>query len=451
MEQQINPALQRKVPRRRKRSKWQWFKETYLPLAIVGCALLLIIIFVAGSITRAVQKVQYKKQLALEASIAAEEYQAKLEREAATLMSEARALAATYDYEGAIEKISTFSGDLAQFPSLTAQQQEYEVEMGLLVQWEDNAEIPNLVFNILVEDPDLLPDANDYKQNLSTQAFSNILQQLYENDYVLIGLDGILDGVDPRPVMLPAGKKPIIITQKIVSYPDYTVGTNGAANKKGVGIANKLLLDENGNITSEYVDETGQARTGAYDLVPILEAFIYTHPDFSYKGARATLAVSGYNGLFGYQVQAGAKETLGEAVYQQEVSAARKLVQALRAAGYEIACGTYSNLSYGNATEEEVLADIDKWNTEIAPILGVVNTFVYARNSDLTGANTAYSGAKYASLQQAGFTRFLTTKNKVWLNYSDEYIRQGCIIVSKPNFTKTPDLFADYFDINEIP
>ena len=451
MEQQTNHEVRSGLPRRRKRSKWQLFKETYLPLVIAGCALILIIIFIIGSITRAVQKSQYQKHLALEASIAAAEQQAQLEREAATLSAEAKALAITYDYEAAIEKISTFSGDLAQFPALTAQQQEYEEAISLLVQWEDHTEIPNLVFNILITDPDQLPKKDDYKQHLTTDAFSNILQQLYENDYVLVGLDDILEGTTPKPVLLPAGKKPVLITQKMVSYPHIAVGTNGAAERKGVGIASKLLLDEDKNISCEYVDETGQARIGAYDLVPILEAFIYTHPDFSYKGARATLAVTGYNGLFGYQVQSKAKETLGEEAYLKEVASARELVQALRAAGYEIACHTYGNLSYGNASNEEVLADIEKWNTEIAPIVGVVDTFVYARNSDLTGSGTAYSGAKYEPLQQAGFTRFLTTKNKLWLNYSDDYIRQGCIIVSKPNFTKTPDLFADYFDINQIP
>ena len=57
--------------RRRKRSKLRIFKETYLPLIIVGVALLLIIIFIIGSITRAVQRANAKAQASINASIAA--------------------------------------------------------------------------------------------------------------------------------------------------------------------------------------------------------------------------------------------------------------------------------------------------------------------------------------------------------------------------------------------
>ena len=60
-------------PRRRKRSKLQRFKETYLPLLIAATALLLIIIFIIGSITRAVQHASAREQAAINAAIAAEE------------------------------------------------------------------------------------------------------------------------------------------------------------------------------------------------------------------------------------------------------------------------------------------------------------------------------------------------------------------------------------------
>ena len=37
------------------------------------------------------------------------------------------------------------------------------------------------------------------------------------------------------------------------------------------------------------------------DVLTILEDFIEAHPDFSYRGARGTIAVTGYNGIFGYR------------------------------------------------------------------------------------------------------------------------------------------------------
>ena len=40
---------------------------------------------------------------------------------------------------------------------------------------------------------------------------------------------------------------------------------------------------------------------GKYDLVPILDRFVEEHPDFSYRGAKAILALTGYNGVLGYR------------------------------------------------------------------------------------------------------------------------------------------------------
>lgn len=47
--------------------------------------------------------------------------------------------------------------------------------------------------------------------------------------------------------------------------------------------------------------DDGTVTTGDYDLVPILEKFCEQHPDFSYKGARAVLAFTGYEGILGYR------------------------------------------------------------------------------------------------------------------------------------------------------
>ena len=57
-------------PRRKKRTKMQIFKETYLPVIIAGLALILIIVFIIGSITRAVQKNKLEKQAELDAAAA---------------------------------------------------------------------------------------------------------------------------------------------------------------------------------------------------------------------------------------------------------------------------------------------------------------------------------------------------------------------------------------------
>jgi NADH:ubiquinone oxidoreductase subunit 3 (subunit A) len=65
----------------------QIFKEVYLPVIIAGIALILIFVFIVGSIVRAVQRNQYDKQMALEASIAAQEEHERLTQEATNLLS----------------------------------------------------------------------------------------------------------------------------------------------------------------------------------------------------------------------------------------------------------------------------------------------------------------------------------------------------------------------------
>ena len=69
----------------------------------------------------------------------------------------------------------------------------------------------------------------------------------------------------------------------------------------GRGIASKIVLDENGKPTCEYVQADGTTVTGAYDCVPLLDQFIAEHPDASYHGAKGMIALTGYDGILGYR------------------------------------------------------------------------------------------------------------------------------------------------------
>ena len=94
-----------------------------------------------------------------------------------------------------------------------------------------------------------------------------------------------------------------MLTQTNVNYNLYLVDSDGdlLADKNGGGFASKLVLDQSGKVTCEMVDSNGQTIYGAYDMIPILDEFVERHPDFSYRGAKAILALTGYNGLFGYR------------------------------------------------------------------------------------------------------------------------------------------------------
>lgn len=459
MDEQQRPVQRPANPRRRQRSKVQVFKEAYLPVLIAGIALLLIIVFIIGSIVRGIQRSKIEAQASLEASVSEAIELELLTREADTLAQDAAALAAHFDYERAIQLLDTFSGDIDKFPALSQLRSEYTQAKDTMVLWSDPSQVVNLSLQLLIADPArAFQDktyGTSYNRNfVTTDEFSKILQQLYDNGYILIRMSDILAGNDTKELYLPSGKKPLILTQTQVNYYTYMTDSDGdkLPDKGGAGFASKLIMDAEGNLTCEMVDSFGQTVTGAYDLVPILDAFIQAHPDFSYKGAKAILAVTGYDGLFGYRTGSQARAVFGDAYCDEQVQAVSKIVDALRSTGYEIAFHTYENVAYGSYSAAQIQADLNKWSAEVYPILGSIDMLVYARNSDIAGNASAYSGEKYDTLQAFGFTRYLgfCTDGKPWLATDSAYIRQGRILVTGSNMAHHGDWFTGMFDAASI-
>ena len=457
MEEQFNESNRPVNPRRKKRSQMQIFKETYLPVLIAGVALILIIVFIIGSITRAVQKnkAEAAASIAASSSIAAEE--ARLEQAAKDLMAQADVLMAGYDYQGAIALLNTFEGDISKFPTLNDKILECEAAQKTLVSWSDPNQIPNLSFQLLVADPGrgFSHDTYGYSINrnfITTDEFSKILQQLYDNGYILVDLDDFTtteiaaDGTiiyKVTPIMLPNGKKPIMLTQTNVNYNYYLIDSDG-----------DKIPDANGTGSSfscEMVDANGKTVTGDFDLVPILEKFILKHPDFSYRGARATLALTGYNGLFGYRTHPSAKELFGETAYQQAIQEAKKVADALRRTGYTLACYTYENIAYGDSSLTQIKGDMNSWTEEVVPVLGHMDILTYAQLSDIS-KDSVYSGEKYETLQDLGFRYYLgfCEDGKPWANITDGYVRQGRIMVTGSNLTHHADWFTNMFDASSV-
>ena len=107
-------------PRRKKKTKLQIFKEVYLPFLIIALALVFILICIIGAITRGVQKNRAEKQAEIDASIAQQQELAALAEEEQQLLMQADILAAGYDYDGAIELLGTFSGDMGLYPTISS-------------------------------------------------------------------------------------------------------------------------------------------------------------------------------------------------------------------------------------------------------------------------------------------------------------------------------------------
>ncbi len=467
MDEQNNTSSRPASFRRRKRSQMEIFKEAYLPAIIAGVAVLLIIIFIIGSISRSIQQRKLEQQAIAKESIAAQMELSKLTEEAEGLILEADALAEQYDIDGAIAKINGFTGDINRFPALAEKLKGLEDLKSQMVLWDDPSKVVNLSFQTLIADPGRAFSNQvygiSYNRNfITTGEFEKILQDLYDNGYILVGMDDIVEAQTSetgetvyraKALYLPADKKPLMITQNQANYYTYMIDGDGdkRPDKDGAGFASRLVINSEGKIKCEYVDASGKTIIGDYDIVPILDSFISEHPDFSYHDARAIISVSGYDGLFGYRTNTEAKNTFGQEAYDKEVAEAKKIAKALKKSGYDIACYTYGNENYADFDATRIRADLSGWTSEVVPILGEIDTFVFAQNGDIS-TSSVYTGEKYDILREAGFRYFIgyCTEGTPWATVANEYVRQGRILVTGSTLSYNSGWFQGMFNTSGL-
>ena len=448
--------------RRRRKTKAQIFKEVYLPPILACVCLVLVLTFTIGSVSNAIALKKIEQEAEDSRLTESQSAAALQEQMVQAAINEADRLAAGYDYEAAIDVLKT-AGDLSTNKELAAKHSEYVNAQTSLLEYKNISDIPNLSFHVLIhdlaramaDDDDL---AGSYNKNfVSTAEFTQILNNLYNNGYVLVDFDSFVDvnkdlnGNDQfyaGSLWLPADKKPVMITETMVNYYDYMVDDNkdGTPDAQGDGFANKLVVDASGNIKAEYVDSNGQTLVGNYDLVPILEDFIKEHPDFSYRGARAILAVSGYQGIFGYRLNTSYIASKGQDYYDTQKEGAVKIVNALRDKGYTIACYTYSDMPYGGKDAKQIAADLESWTKQIVEVIGTVDTFVFAKKSAITD----YTGSVFDVMQQTGFRYYISQGTQPWAEVNTSYVRQNRLMVTGENMFWYPDQFKAMFDCAAI-
>lgn len=424
--------------RRKKRTKFQIFKEVYLLPLVIFAVLLLIFGIVLNQCTRQKETTPTETTLGVDVMNRFE-----LQAEATAVMRDAIMHADDYDYDGALSALYGFSGNLQDFPEIAELIDTYTQAKNNLVVWTGR-DVPNLSFHVLIEDLDTaLKDStygqkgnNLYNRNfITTTEFSAILQQLYDNGYLLVSLSDLYDYAydsatgrmvyTEKELRLPFGRKPLLLTETHCTYYHYM---------EGAGFASKLKYD--GRFYNEKTTSNGSTVTGNFDLVPILEDFISHNPDFSYRNARAILAFSGYNGIFGYQIQS---DNLTGVALKQEQQEAKALCDALQEAGYTLACYSYRNLDYQLLDAEDIREDLEKWDREIASVIGTTNVMVFARESDI---GTDYgNNTKFNVLYDAGYRFFLGSSAFLYHQVSDQYVRHNRLMVTGSTLAHYPERF----------
>ena len=289
--------------------------------------------------------------------------------------------AASYMYDEAIASLEKIEATELTQSRIEEKIAEYESAKNSLVPY--TGDVPHLCFPILIADPTRAFKDNDrmseYDSTMITVSeFEGILNSLYEKNYVLVDIHEIANNqtddrgvtmLEKQELLLPPGKQPIIISQDNLDY-------SGIRN--GDGIATALVLDDEGKVKARFTDSGGHDLKGDYDLVPVLDAFVEEHPDFSCRGAKGIVSVSGAGDVFGYQVDGDVLQTSDEA--QQTVA---DIAQQLRKTGWQIACAGYNHAYMNEMSLEDLKADIGSWQDEVGMLTGDVDIMFYPYGAEI--------------------------------------------------------------------
>ena len=295
--------------------------------------------------------------------------------------------------------------------------------------------IYHVFFHSLIVYPELAfapgsPRAEGYNMWMTTVSeFHQMLEKFYENDFILFDIESAItvnaDGtVTKNDLMLPAGKKPLVISVDDVNYYEYM---------KGDGFANKLVLDEKGEIATEVTTPDGNTEiTYDGDVVPILDAFVKKHPDFSYQGAKGVLALTGYQGALGYRITDLTGEELTEA--QGTVSA---IAEKLRKTGWKFASHSYTHNQYfnkGTITMTQMQSEITRWNDLIGPHVGGSDIFISP-----FGVHFKNNDERYRLLIESGISIYCGVGGNMNTVYYQDNMMQDRLNLDGYTMLKAPD------------
>ena len=367
----------------------------------------------------------------------AEEPTEVIQDDISRMIAQADRIAMGYDYDKAIQLINDSGLDLNEVRIQEALAR-YEQDKAALVPADMNS-ITHVFFHTLIMDTakafDGDKDSAGYNSVMTTKdEFIKILESMYARGYVLVRIHDIAyQEADENGnmrfvkgnIMLPEGKKPFVMSQDDVCYYPYMDGD---------GFANKIVIGEDGKPTCQMTMDDGTVQTGSFDLVPLLEDFVQEHPDFSYKGARAIIAFTGYEGILGYRT---ASSYADSPTYEADREQAAKVAQCLRDNGWELASHSWGHLQLGVAknpedgfaiSEERFKTDTDKWEAEVESLIGPTDILLYPYGNDIADWRPYKDdNPRFKYLESKGFRYFcnVDASTPYWMQMGTSYFRMA--------------------------
>lgn len=290
---------------------------------------------------------------------------------------------------------------------------------------------------------------------LTTTEFENILENLYERNYVLVDPANLVEASDPtylleRNLKVPKGKKPLVVVIENLQY-------SCAAYK--CGTCRRLVLNDEGQVCGEYVNASGDTvvnRTA--EAIGLLDVFVENHPDFTYDGAKGIISVSGYEACFGYVVSQDEVDDRNAALSAENLPQINptandiqtnrdrviEIVKVLSDNGWQFASNTYSYIDNCRETEKPVLIeDTEKWLEQIGSLFGDVHMLAYPNGKYIDGTDD-----RAVYLKNQGFRIFFGGGATPYYTYGDNYLYLDRAIMSYDTISRKA--YKDLFDYEEI-
>lgn len=368
------------------------------------------------------------------------------------LVTQAKNLAQSYDYDQAITLLEKNSKNGS--PETQQLLQTLKKEKEQLIDWSDPTQISHVFFHSLIVDPQKAfhsQQAQGYKDYMVTvEEFNRSIEQLYQNDFVLVNLNDLIQkdeqgNLSFNGLALPEGKKPLILSQDDVSYYEYMDNS---------GFPSRLVVSNNNEIKNVY-KENDKEEIGDFDMVPLIDAFVKKHPDFSYRGAKGTLALTGYNGVLGYRTS---KSQYGDnEKTKKESEEAKKVADQLKKDGWSFASHTWGHLNMTQASLEDVKKDNELWQQEVAPILGKTNILIYPFGADISDWQPySAENQKFAYLKSQGFDIFcnVDASTPAWGQLGTDFYRNARINIDGIRFQSDLDgqnpILDPFINVHEV-
>ena len=302
--------------------------------------------------------------------------------------------------------------------------------------------VEHIFFHPLVIYPELAFDGDSLAQGyddwfVTVTEFRRIVSALYERDYVLVDFATLLDqgangGLERKPLLLPPGKRPLVISIDDLNYYEYM---------RENGNAYKLIVGDDGIVKTFSMSPVGLPTVSVdNEIIPILDAFVAEHPDFSIRGAKGVIALTGYEGILGYRTNDPSAPG-----YEQEKQEALRVVSRLKETGWSFASHGWGHLDARQISAGALARDTRRWREEVEPLVGPTSIYIYP-----FGSVPDSGSEKFQSLQREGFRIFCGVGPNPVLNVAEDAAYMERRHIDGMAFRTQRKLLLPFFDADRI-